>query len=111
MWLWIGSVCPESDLRKGFHAGAVPFHLTVVGGPGAPHEFVFSRREDEDLQGFEIANSKWGHAAHPQDVILRLGVCWLTVQETCCVEFLVLLLVQSPGASHVSFCQDEAMDG
>ncbi|CAK9078225.1 unnamed protein product [Durusdinium trenchii] len=58
--------------QKGFHSGAAPFHLTGIGGPGAPHEFTFNRRGDEDLHGFEIENSKWGYAAHPQDVILRL---------------------------------------
>ena len=48
--------------------------MTGIGGPGAPHEFTFNRRGDEDLHGFEIENSKWGYAAHPQDVILRLGL-------------------------------------
>ena len=57
--------------RKGFHAGAVPFHVAGIGGPGAPHEFTFNRRSDEALQGHAIDNSSWGWAEHPGDVILR----------------------------------------
>lgn len=34
------------DLRVGFYANSVPFHLHGVGGSGAPHEFLFSRRRD-----------------------------------------------------------------
>ena len=30
--------------RKGFLAQAVPVHLRGIGGPGAPHEFLFQRR-------------------------------------------------------------------
>ena len=31
--------------RKGFLAAAVPVMLQGVGGPGAPHQFEFTRRE------------------------------------------------------------------
>ena len=30
--------------RKAFLAQAVPIHLKGIGGPGAPHEFLFQRR-------------------------------------------------------------------
>ena len=60
-----------SKPRKGFHSGAVPFHLTGIGGPGAPHEFTFNRRGDEDLQGFTIDSKHFGFAPHPLDVVLR----------------------------------------
>lgn len=58
-------------LRKNFHLGAVPFHITGVGGPGAPHVFCFQRRSDEELAGVHIENPHWGYSARPDDVILR----------------------------------------
>lgn len=57
--------------RKGFHAGAVPVFLGGIGGPGAPHEFLFERRDNENLVGQLIENKYWGFEPHPQDVILR----------------------------------------
>ena len=57
--------------RKGFHAGAVPFHVAGIGGPGAPHEFTFNRRSDEDLQArasrgcdFEDCMATWLDQKH-----------------------------------------------
>ena len=40
----MGGVIPAA--RKEFLAGAVPVTLQGIGGPGAPHHFEFSRRED-----------------------------------------------------------------
>lgn len=58
-------------VRKGFHAGACPFHLQGVGGPGAPHCFTFVRREDEYVKGFEVDRAAWGQLeAHPLDVLV-----------------------------------------
>ncbi len=31
--------------RKGYLAEGVPVMLTGIGGPGAPHQFTFERRE------------------------------------------------------------------
>lgn len=57
--------------RKGFHAGACPFHLQGVGGPGAPHSFTFVRRQDESVKGFEVDSAAWGQLeAHPLDVLV-----------------------------------------
>lgn len=33
-------------LRKDFLSGAVPVQVAGIGGPGAPHQFTFTRRED-----------------------------------------------------------------
>lgn len=50
----------------------MPFQLTGIGGPGAPHEFTFRRRDDPELQGVHIENTAWGYQLHPHDVILLL---------------------------------------
>ena len=52
----------------------MPFHITGVGGPGAPHVFCLQRRSDEELAGVHIENNHWGYPAHPGDVILRTGL-------------------------------------
>ena len=58
--------------RKGFHAGACPFQLVGIGGPGAPHAFEFMKRSDEDLAGVEIDENLFQHSQrHRGDVILR----------------------------------------
>lgn len=31
-------------LRKGYLSESVPIHMSGIGGPGAPHSFIFSRR-------------------------------------------------------------------
>ena len=71
----LGYTTPLSCVRKGFHAGCVPIHLVGIGGPGAPHEFVFCRRSDQDLHGHMIEENACKDfstmLAHPQDVILR----------------------------------------
>lgn len=58
--------------RKNFNQIAIPVQVIGIGGPGAPHDFTFERRENVELQpGESIANTLWGFAPHPQDVILR----------------------------------------
>ena len=60
-----------SFFRKGFHAGACPFQLVGIGGPGAPHMFTFLKRSDEDLAGVEIDESRFSCQRQRGDVILR----------------------------------------
>ena len=59
--------------RRGFHSGAVPVFVGGIGGPGAPHEFTFERRDNENLVGQCIENRFWGYDTHPRDVVLRSG--------------------------------------
>ena len=64
----------SSNLRKGWTGIGVPVEVTGIGGPGAPHAFVFERREDVQLQDGEVIDNKiWGFDPHPHDVILRSG--------------------------------------
>ena len=60
----------------------MPFHITGVGGPGAPHVFCLQRRSDEELAGVHIENTHWGYPARPGDVILRTG---LLLACECCL--------------------------
>ena len=45
-WLAISAADQFDLLRRDFLAGAVPVMLQGIGGPGAPHFFGISRRED-----------------------------------------------------------------
>ena len=91
----LGCTTPLSCARKGFHAGCVPIHLVGIGGPGAPHEFVFCRRADQDLHGHVIEENACKDfstmPAHPQDVILRslLVVCMKNMSKHFSQFFLV----------------------
>lgn len=38
--------------RKGYLAEGVPVMMTGIGGPGAPHQFTFERRETLGLWGW-----------------------------------------------------------
>ena len=49
----------------------MPVFVGGIGGPGAPHEFTFERRDSENLVGEWIENKFWGYDVHPQDVIFE----------------------------------------
>ncbi len=72
---------------KGWHSSAVPVQLKGIGGPGAPHCFLFQRREDVAVATADISNRVWGYEPHPKDIILRCLHATTTTYFYCMLEF------------------------
>lgn len=60
------SVHLSAILRKGYLSESVPIHMSGIGGPGAPHSFIFSRRASlsrldwGDGQNLPLIITVWG---------------------------------------------------
>ena len=72
---WEKALPVRLRLRKGFLSEGVPVAVQGIAGPGAPHVFLFERRENTSVLPANVIDEYWRLQPHPRDVILRHLAC------------------------------------